>query len=271
MVGYVDTENIGYRNITPELLLCHRSKEDPRKRIYHPMRTARNYEVVFVQDKPDIHSVNDKEYFAYPEDIIFLKPGDRTYSYSYGTNYMISFCLARTSKDTMPGCDFINHFKTHHIIADNDKDKYANIIRDIFGCFEAESPEIELRTKALLVFLVHMLCKDSIEKDKYISKSMEYIDSNICQSTSVDYIVVNSGISNVHYHRLFKEVTGITPVEYINRKKMKIARELLDEQKLDVSEISTRLGFSSVSYFRRLFKEAYGFSPTEYIINFRDL
>lgn len=271
MVRSVDTKSIGYRNISPELLFCHRSKEDPDKRIYHPLRTARNYEVVFVQDKPDIHSVNDKEYFAYPEDIIFIKPGERIYSYSYGTNHTVSFCLARTPENSMAGCEFINALKTHHIIADNDKDKYADIIRDIFGCFENESPVMELRAKALLVFLLHMLCKDGMEKDRYISKSMEYIDSNICRSTSVEEIAENSGISNVYYHRLFKEATGTTPVDYINRRKMKVARALLDDQKLDVRQTSLRLGFSSVSYFRRLFKETYGFTPTEYIIYFRDL
>ncbi len=66
-------------------------------------------------------------------------------------------------------------------------------------------------------------------------------------------------------------IYGITPIEYINKKKMKIARELIEKKEMKISAIAHKLGFESVSYFKELFKQIYGISPKTYIGSFVDL
>jgi AraC-like DNA-binding protein len=56
---------------------------------------------------------------------------------------------------------------------------------------------------------------------------------------------------------------GITPLEYLNRYRIKKAAELLESGQ-NVTETTFAVGFSSVSYFSRLFEKEVGLSPSVY-------
>jgi len=253
--------------LSPELLLCHRSGEEAGKRIYHPEFTCTSHGLIFVQDKPDIHIINGREYFAYPEDVIFIKPGDTISSYSYGTNYYLLFSLSR-DESTETGYDLINEFKTHFMIKNSEKDAFSGIVKEIFECFEDEDPSIRLKVKALLLFLLHMLCTDLSLPEPVIGKSIKHIEANIETKLTIEVLANEAGLSKRHYHKLFKESYGTTPIDYINRKKMKIARELLEQKSLLICQIANKLGYESPEYFSRLFKSTYGISPRKYIQSF---
>jgi AraC family transcriptional regulator, transcriptional activator for feuABC-ybbA operon len=259
--------NVEIDALYPELLLCHRSGEEAGKRIYHPELACASHGLVFVQDKPDIHIINGREYFAYPEDVIFIKPGDTISSYSYGTNYNLFFTLSRDERiDTV--YDLINKFKTHYMIKNSEKDAFSGIVKEIFECFEDEDPPIRLKVKSLILYLLHMLCADLSIPDPVIAKSIKYIEANIGAKVTIDDLANEAGLSKRHYHKLFRESYGTTPIEYINRRKMKIARELLEMNKLMIYQIAHELGYESPEYFSRLFKTTYGVSPRKYTQSF---
>ncbi len=68
-------------------------------------------------------------------------------------------------------------------------------------------------------------------------------------------------MSRFHFLRIFREITGRTPLEYRNHIRMEHARELLEDTELPVCEIAARVGFSSASYFCDAFKKKFGLSP----------
>lgn len=84
-----------------------------------------------------------------------------------------------------------------------------------------------------------------------------YYNSNF---TLTDYADM-CNMSKYHFSRVFKEVTGRTPLEYRNDIRLEHAAELLREEQLSVEEVSTALGFSSASYFSFAFKKKFGSSP----------
>ncbi|MBP3691913.1 MAG: helix-turn-helix transcriptional regulator [Clostridia bacterium] len=63
----------------------------------------------------------------------------------------------------------------------------------------------------------------------------------------------------------FRQVYGETIISYINRKKITEAKKLLRGTDLNLTEISSQVGFSSVYYFSRTFKQYEKQSPTSYI------
>ena len=71
-------------------------------------------------------------------------------------------------------------------------------------------------------------------------------------------------MSKYHFSRVFKEVTGYSPIEYRNRIRIEHAKELLENGYLTMSEISDMLGYASPSYFSDAFKKQLGISPMEY-------
>jgi transcriptional regulator GlxA family with amidase domain len=62
---------------------------------------------------------------------------------------------------------------------------------------------------------------------------------------------------------MFKQYTGIAPVQYQLDLKIRRAREMLVSTDLSIKEISYELGFQSIHYFSRIFKNKTGMAPSE--------
>ena len=71
-------------------------------------------------------------------------------------------------------------------------------------------------------------------------------------------------MSKFHFTRVFKEITGRTPLEYRNKIRLDHAKELLTDTSYSIGEIGRRVGYSSNIYFCDAFKKRYGISPTAY-------
>ena len=71
-------------------------------------------------------------------------------------------------------------------------------------------------------------------------------------------------MSKFHFLRIFRAVTGVSPIEYRNRIRIEHAKALLRDTFLPVSEIGLSVGYSSPSYFCDAFKREVGVSPKEY-------
>ena len=64
---------------------------------------------------------------------------------------------------------------------------------------------------------------------------------------------------------LFKKTTGNTLLSYYYAKRLDVARMLILENSLKISEIAEQLGYSSLYAFSRAFKDMYGLSPKQYL------
>ena len=71
-------------------------------------------------------------------------------------------------------------------------------------------------------------------------------------------------MSKFHFLRVFRSITGASPIEYRNRIRIEHAKALLSDTFLTVSEIGSRVGYASPSYFSDAFKKEVGISPKEY-------
>jgi len=67
------------------------------------------------------------------------------------------------------------------------------------------------------------------------------------------------------FHRVFKEVTSSSPIQYLKKVRLDKARSLLVESGARVNEAATAVGYESVSQFSREFKRYYGISPTNFV------
>ncbi|MDR1381458.1 MAG: substrate-binding domain-containing protein [Tannerella sp.] len=72
------------------------------------------------------------------------------------------------------------------------------------------------------------------------------------------------GLSRGHLHRKIKELTGISPVDFLRDYRLRKASLLIKQQHLSISEIAYQTGFSSPAYFSKCFKVLYGMTPKEY-------
>nr|WP_284041140.1 AraC family transcriptional regulator [Jejuia spongiicola] len=92
----------------------------------------------------------------------------------------------------------------------------------------------------------------------------EYIEKNLSRSIYVDELAGAIKISVSYFKTWFKENTGITPNEYINRLKIKQAKvDLLNEK--TITQVAFNLGYNSSQYFATSFKKFTGITPKAYI------
>ncbi len=75
------------------------------------------------------------------------------------------------------------------------------------------------------------------------------------------------GLSATHFRRVFKEETGRSPLEYLNRLRIGMAAAMLTSGQR-VAEVAERCGYPSQSSFFRQFKKQYGVSPRDYASGF---
>lgn len=96
-----------------------------------------------------------------------------------------------------------------------------------------------------------------------INSVLAYIDERLHEPITVEELA-----HLVHFHPnyfmpYFKSMLGVSPIAYINRKRMEKAREPLVTTELTVTDVAEQVGFE-LYYFSRLFKRMNGMSPSEF-------
>ncbi|MBE7042139.1 MAG: helix-turn-helix transcriptional regulator [Ruminococcaceae bacterium] len=99
----------------------------------------------------------------------------------------------------------------------------------------------------------------------YAEKAIKYISCNYQKKLSIAEIAEQLELSTGHLHRIFKNVIGMSPIEYLNHIRVKAAISLMQNQKLSLHEASVNVGIDDPAYMSRLFRKVTGLSCREYM------
>ena len=103
---------------------------------------------------------------------------------------------------------------------------------------------------------------------KQAVKSLQFALNYLCENYSLKVNFKNMalmcGYSYDYFHHLFKEVTGCSPQQYLIKKRLSVAQELLTDSSQNCTEIAYNCGFSNSAQFSSLFKKEYGITPKAY-------
>lgn len=97
-----------------------------------------------------------------------------------------------------------------------------------------------------------------------IARARKFIHSNLDQALPLGAVARQAGLSESHFCRLFKEATGLTLTDYVNRCRIEWAKRELLRPEARVSEIAFLVGYQSLSQFNRSFARIVGDAPTSY-------
>jgi AraC-like DNA-binding protein len=97
-----------------------------------------------------------------------------------------------------------------------------------------------------------------------ISKARKYIHSRLDQPLPLSAVAHQAGLSESHFCRLFKEATGLTLTDYVNRCRIEWAKRELMRPEARVSEVAFLVGYQSLSQFNRSFARIVGQAPTSF-------
>lgn len=132
------------------------------------------------------------------------------------------------------------------------------------------SPICPLKIKSvfyeILSDLLRKMRNERNIKRKYdiIKDGILLIESGNCNEFTIKEIADKCNVSEIYFRRLFKEYSGISPMEYIINSKISRAKQYLKHENISIGNIAELCGFESVAYFSRLFKKKTGMSPLKY-------
>ncbi|WP_222536866.1 AraC family transcriptional regulator [Pedobacter polysacchareus] len=105
----------------------------------------------------------------------------------------------------------------------------------------------------------------NVQKDEdQLEQSIAFMKDNLHRSLTVESIAKELNYSSSHYSTLFKQKTGLSPIDYFIRLKIQYACQLLNKNTLIIKEIAQKVGYDDPFYFSRIFKKITGKSPVEY-------
>jgi two-component system response regulator YesN len=101
-------------------------------------------------------------------------------------------------------------------------------------------------------------------KNHNLQQALNYIHNNFSTDISLDQVADTAGISKYHFSRLFKEMTGLTYISYLNRIRIEQAKKLLNDDALSITDTGYAVGYSDLTHFERIFRKLTGTTPSQY-------
>ena len=105
---------------------------------------------------------------------------------------------------------------------------------------------------------------EKFDKSAFVDRVKEYIAEHIYEDILLEDAANEMYLSITHLRRLFKTQMGETFLQYVTRKKMEKAVELLADPRLKVCQIGEKLGYKTPRYFSKLFYNFMGYYPNQY-------
>ncbi|MFT3826372.1 MAG: AraC family transcriptional regulator [Chitinophagaceae bacterium] len=168
--------------------------------------------------------------------------------------------------------DWKLQFNQYHFANNNEITTLINkLIAVCSGTDRAKNIFADLTLKELLIRLVQSqhLQQVAIESDAHKNNGrshfiLNYIHEHLTEKIAVDALSRKVYLSRNVFFKWFKDEFGITPLDYINNERIKLAKQLLSDPQNNVRSVSMQCGFSDVNYFIRLFKKTEGITPRTY-------
>lgn len=104
------------------------------------------------------------------------------------------------------------------------------------------------------------------EKDDLVEKVRSYIDKHIDNDALTIPDIANAmGMSRASFFAKFKQLTDLSPQDYLTHYRIEYAKRLLQQDGSNISECAYRSGFADPKYFSRVFKRIEGITPTAFV------
>ena len=95
-----------------------------------------------------------------------------------------------------------------------------------------------------------------------VMRTKRHILANVNKPITLDDLAAASGFSKFHFSRLFRQASGMTPMEFLRRMRMEVARTLLAGTPLPLKAIAPQVGLANEYHLSRTFKKVFGVVPT---------
>ena len=223
----------------------------------------------FVVSGKGIYRVNGKEYSLGAGQGFVIKPGETTFYKADETDpweyYFVAFhgSRAKTLVDSVRWTD-------GYICKPRDFDALKKRLRELYAV-KMPNEGGGYKIIGLLYLIFSELISDaadegqaSDEKQRALDTALDYIKANYASPIRVTDVADHVCMHRSNLYKLFKEVLGISVIDYLHSTRLNAAASLLLMTDLSVLEIAAKVGYTDTPHFCKAFKKRYLFTPLGY-------
>ncbi len=238
-----------------------------------------NLEIIRVTRGALLLTLDDHCYSLRAGDIVFINSETIHSAIPQYCDYeCLVFNLAFLKNGNIECDEFIDDLLSHNsflIEKPVDAELAAHCHR-IFNEFNSTKPGHAFKMIGLMQFLLGLLQQKELFTHKPLSPihdskriralkaTLSLIHENYADEIKLDDMADVAGLSKKYFSNFFKDMTQLTPVQYLMQYRIEQASKKLLTSNLSITQIAELCGFNNVSYFIKTFKVFRGTSPTEY-------
>lgn len=106
--------------------------------------------------------------------------------------------------------------------------------------------------------------RDEAELTDCLEQTRQRIRDNYDAALDMEELARNSGVSSTRFYKMFRKMTGLSPLKYLTTRRLSASLRLLADPNVSVTEAAHSVGYPDEYYFSRLFKKQMGLTPTDY-------
>lgn len=223
-----------------------------------PPQSHSCFELVYYMTGEGTTVIGNTEYEIAPNTFTLISP-ETLHSEHHNTSGEILFIgFEGEIPDFLENCSFKD--SEDHLILST----LEGIFKELENYKNNYKRIIQLKLQELIIYITRLVLTDKKEKNDTVGYAVHYIEQYY--STPIDWkeLANSCNYSYDYFRHIFKETTGVSPIEYLIDCKLNAAKNLLARTALNCTEIAIRCGFPNNVLFSQQFKAAFGVSPRDY-------
>ena len=155
---------------------------------------------------------------------------------------------------------------------DANKPIYKQVLDRTIRLDQDKSPGNIFETNAIVRLLLSVFFRDYDQPQLYntlhglerFDGVLEYIHENLNMPITIQQLAGIANLNSTYFSNLFSKLIGLSPIQYINKRRVEEAQKLLLSTDETLYQIAQQVGLTDEYYFSRLFKKTVGISPNHY-------
>lgn len=226
-------------------------------------RTNFFHDLTFVMKGKANYYINGVKHTVEAGDLLYIPPGSERRAHTFEDSPMhansFNFHWAEPNNAVRLPFDII----TKNMITK----EISDLIREYKQVWMGKQPLYQIQARAIFELIIHRLLSNyyrqsTTQLDIRVKKAMAYITEHYYENITIGLLAEMNNLHAVYFGKLFKQQTGISYKEYLNRIRINNAEMMLASGDVTVTETAELCGFSDVSYFSNLFKTLKGYPPS---------
>ena len=233
-----------------------------------PLHNHDFYQILYVKNGGGYIRIADRQMEASAGEIYLFRP-QLMHEIRAGENGFLSYEMKFELYDEKMNGAFLSFPESLSFAGGRLESTFEELLKELRNSTPYRDEMIETKFLEFLILLLR--CRDgersdggSVDVSDRFFAVVEYMNQHLSEDISLKDLADVAHLEKIYFLKQFKEKMKTTPMSYLRRLRIREAKQLLAHSDMNVTQISSAVGFLDVHHFSSTFKKAVGISPSDY-------